>query len=81
MPLSPILPYIYIHINQIKIHFYDTGSLSKWSHLKKKKKKKKKSDGWDSQPGPLSGNDVMLLLFQEEGTGKHWTASTTVFMI
>ena len=38
MPLSPILPYIYIHINQIKIHFYDTGSLSKWSHLKKKKK-------------------------------------------
>lgn len=26
----------------------------------------------------VSGSDVMLLLFQEEDTGKHWTASTVV---
>lgn len=29
------------------------------------------SDGWDSQVGLVCGNDVMLLLFQEVGTGKH----------
>lgn len=37
-------------------------------------------DVWDSHVGPFFGNDAMLLLFQEVGMGKHWTASTIVFM-